>query len=236
MPLGLDIGESINNFFDVLFAWLPRVVGAIAVLLLAWLIAKLLGALTRRVLIWLGLDRLAQSRHGQLIQKVTASPSALFGAIVFWVVILGGIAVAADVLGVQSVKDLVASIYGYVPNILAALVILVVAGLLASWVGALIGRIMAGNPMTRLISTVAQVLILAVAVFMALDQLNIAGNIVVITYASVMGAVALGMAVAFGLGGRELAGEALRGAYSRGRVAASAPPSPPPAGNPPPAS
>ena len=57
---------------------------------------------------------------------------------------------------------------------------------------------------------------MAIAVFMILDQLQIANNIVVITYAGLIGAVALGMALAFGLGGREVAGRILEAAYTKG--------------------
>ena len=60
---------------------------------------------------------------------------------------------------------------------------------------------------------------MAIAVFMALDQLEIASNIVVITYASLMGALGLGLALAFGLGGRDVAAEVLQGAYVRGKQA-----------------
>ncbi len=224
VPLAVDISETLNSFFDELFAWLPRVAGAIAVLIVAYVVARVLAALTRRVLTWAGLDRLAESRYGEFIQRVTASPSRLLGSVVFWVLVLGGIAIAAEVLGVQPVEDAVAAVYGYVPDVIAAMFIVIIAGLLASWAGTLVARLTAGRPISRLLATVAQVLILSVGAFMALDQLEIAGNIVVITYASLMGSVALGMALAFGLGGRDVAREVLRGAYDRGRKAIAAPP------------
>ena len=67
--------------------------------------------------------------------------------------------------------------------------------------------------------TAAPVLVMAIAAFMILDQLNIATNIVVITYAAIVGAVALGMALAFGLGGRDVAGRILESAYTKGQLA-----------------
>jgi hypothetical protein len=70
----------------------------------------------------------------------------------------------------------------------------------------------------RILGTVAPTLIMAIAVFMILDQLEIAENIVVITYAALMGAIALGMALAFGLGGREVASQMLQVAYERGQA------------------
>jgi ABC-type spermidine/putrescine transport system permease subunit II len=83
-------------------------------------------------------------------------------------------------------------------------------------VSKLLAAALPGKTIGRILSTVAPVLILAVAVLMALDQLEIAPNIVTITYASIMGAVALGMALAFGLGGRDQASRLLQGAYDLG--------------------
>jgi hypothetical protein len=105
-----------------------------------------------------------------------------------------------------------------VPNVLAALAIFLIAGALAAGVSRLISRTMGDSATGRVLGTVAPTLIMAIAVFMMLDQLEIAENIVVITYAALMGAFALGMAIAFGLGGREVASLMLQGAYERGRA------------------
>ena len=68
-----------------------------------------------------------------------------------------------------------------------------------------------------IVKTVAPVLVMAIALFMILDQLEIANNIVTITYAALIGAVALGMALAFGLGGREVGARVLESAYTKGQ-------------------
>jgi hypothetical protein len=76
---------------------------------------------------------------------------------------------------------------------------------------------MGETPLGKIVATAAPILIMAIATFMILDQLKIAHNIVVITYAALMGAIALGAALAFGLGGREVAREMLQGAYQKGQ-------------------
>ena len=73
------------------------------------------------------------------------------------------------------------------------------------------------TPTGKIVKTVAPVLVMAIAAFMILDELRIASNIVVITYAALMGAIALGMALAFGLGGRDVAGRLLESAYTKGQ-------------------
>ena len=122
-----------------------------------------------------------------------------------------------SVLGVDALKNFVAAIYAYLPNVLAAALIFLVASALAAGVGARAGRTMGKTTVGKIVGTVAPILIMTVATFVIRDQVRIAHTIVVITYAAVVGAVALGLALAFGLGGREIAGEMLRGAYVKGQ-------------------
>ena len=104
-----------------------------------------------------------------------------------------------------------------VPNVLAALVIFLVASAIAGAIAALVTRTMGDTATGRIVRTVAPILIMAIAVFMILDELQIAQSIVLITYAALMGAIALGMALAFGLGGRDVASRMLEGAYAAGQ-------------------
>jgi hypothetical protein len=85
-----------------------------------------------------------------------------------------------------------------VPNILAALLIFLIASALAGGIVAFISRTMGDSPIARIIKTVAPTLIMANRFFMILDELKIAEDIVVINYAAMIGAVALGTALAFG--------------------------------------
>jgi hypothetical protein len=103
--------------------------------------------------------------------------------------------------------------------VLAALLIFLVASLIATALVELVDRTMGDTPTGGIVKAVAPVLVMAIALFMILDQLNIASNIVTITYAALIGAVALGMALAFGLGGRDVAGRILESAYTRGQLA-----------------
>jgi hypothetical protein len=97
--------------------------------------------------------------------------------------------------------------------VIAALAIFVIAGLVAGAVATLASRVMGDTGIGKVIATAAPILIMTIATFMILDQLRIAHNIVVITYAALLGAIALGSALAFGLGGRAVAERMLEGAY-----------------------
>jgi hypothetical protein len=216
----VNFGDSIELFFDNLFEWLPRVIGFLAILLVGYFIAKIIGGLIGRLLERAGLDRwLHRGIGGSWLARVIQRPSRLLGTIVFWVIFIAAISIAVDVLGIRALEDAVRAVWGYVPNVVAALLIFLVASAIAGAVAAFVSRTMGDSPFARIIKTVAPTLIMAIAFFMILDELKIAESIVVITYAALIGAVALGMALAFGLGGREVAGEMLRGAYQSSRAA-----------------
>jgi hypothetical protein len=162
-------------------------------------------------------ERLQQGTTGNWVSRVTRQPSALIGKIAFWLIFIGAISIAVDVLGIQALDDFVGTVWAYVPNLIAAFLIFLVAAAIAAGVGALVSRTMGETTTGKVIATVVPVLIMAVAGFMILDQLQIAETIVTITYASLLGAVALSMALAFGLGGREVAARMLEGAYQAGQ-------------------
>jgi hypothetical protein len=120
-------------------------------------------------------------------------------------------------LGIEALDNFVAVIGAYLPNIVAAVLIFVLAGAIAAAVGGLVARTMGDTPTGKIVGSVVPVLVMAIATFMILDQLEIAPEIVTITYAALIGGVFLAMALAFGLGGRDVAGRMLAEAYDKGR-------------------
>ena len=216
----LDIGNSVERGFDTFFAWIPALIGALVILIIGYFVAKIVGNLIARALGRAGLDRqLLSGTAGEWVRKVTATPSMLVGKLAFWAIFLGAISLAATALGINALTAFVASVYAYRPNVVAAVLIFIVAGAIAAGVAALATRFMGDTPTGRIVATAAPILVMTIATFMILDQLKIAQDIVVITYAALLGSVALASALAFGLGGREVAGEMLRGAYIKGQGA-----------------
>ena len=220
MLYAVDIGNSVERGFDTFFAWLPALIGALVILIIGYFVAKIVGNLIGRVLGRAGLDRhLLSGTAGDWVRKVTAAPSTLIGKLVFWAIFLGAISLAATALGIDALTAAVAAVYAYLPNVIAAVLIFLVAGAIAAGVSALATRLMGGTPTGRIVATVAPILVMTIATFMILDQLKIAQDIVIITYAALLGAIALASALAFGLGGREVAADMLRGAYVKGQRA-----------------
>ncbi len=214
----LNIGDSVERAFTVFFEWLPNLIGALVILIIGYIIAKVVGNLVGRVLKSAGLDRMLQKgQGGQLIQKITSSPSKLLGRIVFWFVMLGVISLAVSTLGIEALTNFVAAVYAYLPNVLAALLIFLVASAVAAGIATLVTKVMGDTSLGKVVATVAPILVMTIASFMILEQLKIAHDIVITTYTLLLGAIALAAALAFGLGGREVAGKMLEGAYQKGQ-------------------
>ena len=214
----MDIGNSVERGFTVFFAWVPALLGALAILLIGWLVAKFVGKLVTRVLQRAGLDqRLHTGAGGNFVRKVTSSPSRLVGTLAFWAILLGTISLAVSVLGINALTNFVAAVYAYLPNVLAAVLIFLVASAISAGVAAFANRVMGGTSLGKIVATAAPILVMTIATFMILDQLMIAETIVTITYAGLIGAIALGTALAFGLGGRDVARQLLQGAYEKGQ-------------------
>jgi hypothetical protein len=214
----VDIGNSVERGFTEFFAWLPALLGALAILVIGYFVAKAISGLVWRGLHRAGFDRtLHAGQGGNFVQKLTSSPSKLVGTIAFWAILLGTISLAVSVLGIEALTNFVAAIYSYLPNVLAALLIFLVASAISAGVATLATRAMGGTALGKIVATAAPILVMTIATFMILDQLKIAESIVTITYAGLIGAIALGSALAFGLGGRDVAREMLQGAYEKGQ-------------------
>lgn len=214
----MDIGNSVEQGFDTFFAWLPNLVGALVILLVGWIVARVVKSLVVRGLRGVGLDgMITKGRVGEYVTRVVHDPSELVGVVAFWMVLLGTISLAVTALGIDALTAFVASIYAYLPHVLAALLIFVVAVGISGAVAAIVDRVMGETPTGKVVKTVAPILIMTIATFMILTELMIAEQIVLITYACLMGAIALGAALAFGLGGRQAASELLDSAVEKGR-------------------
>lgn len=214
----MDIGNSVETGFDQFFAWLPNLLGALVILLVGWIVARVVATVVRRGLRAVHFDRqICQGRVGEFIGRVVDSPTRALGTVAYWLVFLGAISLAVTALGIDALTAFVAAIYDYLPHVLAAGLIFVVAAAISTAVAAAVARVMGETPTGKVVATAAPILIMTIASFMILTELMIAEQIVLITYAGLIGAIALGSALAFGLGGREAAASALSTAVEKGK-------------------
>ena len=202
---------SLTRFFD----YLPQLVGAIIILIIGYFIARVLQTAVRRILRRMRFDRaLHTAPAGHYIARVVESPSILAGQLTFWAIFLVFISFAVSALDVQVLNYILNGVYAYIPRVIIAIIIFLVASAVSAGAAAFIQRVLGRTPLSRIMAAVVPTLTLSIATFMILDELQIASTIVTITYGAIMGAVALGLALAFGLGGRDLARTVLDQAYT----------------------
>ena len=208
----MRITTALGNAFGRVVGFLPNLIAALVILAVGFLIAMALERITRRLLSAIGLDRRPWARRwlgsGTGMQRLPNTG----GRIVYWLTGLITIGVAIDALNLSWLSAGYARVIGYLPNVLAAAAIVVVGYIVANFLYRETAAHTAGSTLwARLVRGA----ILAVAGFMALQQLNIATAIVTTLFTVAISAMAIAGALAFGLGNRELAGRITRDWYER---------------------
>ena len=212
-------GDRLQESFAQIFGQIvPAVIGASIIIFAGYLLAKVLERLTERGLKKVGLNRALQ--RGGVIQAVERSgthvnPTRVIANLVFWFVMFAVILLAANALGLDTLANVMGTLVSYIPSVIAAIVIILVGiilgGFVEGFIAASAGAVHGGRSLAR----VGRASVILLSVFMALQELGIATEIVTTAFAILFGAIALAMALAFGLGNRDLAGEVTREWYER---------------------
>src|SRR5499427_5395179 len=213
--------NRLQTSFDRVFTQtLPALIGALVIVFAGYLLAKVLEKLTERGLRRIRLNHLLA--RGGVIQAVERSgthvnPTRVLANLVFWLVMFTVILLAANALGLDSLANVVSTLVSYIPSVIAAIVIILVGivlgGFVEGFLAASAGAVHGGRSLAR----VGRGSVILLSVFMALQELGVATEIVTTAFAILFGAIALALALSFGLGNRELAGEITRDWYQRYR-------------------
>jgi small-conductance mechanosensitive channel len=208
------IADPIRQMLTRIMAYLPVLLGALLILIVGWIVAKIIRWIVDGVLKAVRFDTLADKsgiseilRKGNL--KITARK--VISGLVYWLVIIMVLVMVVNALGLPNASDVLASLFAYVPKVIAALFVLVVAMFLASFVSGIV-RIAAGNaklPKPELLAGICRWVIIVFAVTISLAQLGVAPLLVSATFNIILGGVCLALALAFGLGGKDAAAKYL---------------------------
>ena len=209
-----------SSFTEVFGELIPSLIGALIIVFAGYLLAKLLERIVDSGLRRIGLNNmLARGGVMEAVERSGAhfNPTRVLGNLVFWLVMFAVILVAANALGLESLASVFGELVSYIPSVIAAIVIILVGIVLGQFVGGLIAASAGALHGGRALARVGSGGVILLAVFMALQELGIASDIVTTAFAILFGAIALALALAFGLGNRELAGEVTREWYMRYR-------------------
>ena len=205
-------------------AAIPKVIGFVVILVIGWIIASALAGIVASVLRAVKFNDLARrSGLSDFVQKAGMSTDAAgaVATIAKWFVRLIVLTVAFDALGLPAVSSVLQSLLLWLPNLVVAILALVIGGLAAQALGKLVRGATAesglGDP--NLVAGVAAAAVWAFAIVVAVNQIGIATELVNTLFMATVGAVALALGLAFGLGGRETAGRIVARWYEKSQRA-----------------
>jgi len=207
-----------------LLAILPAVLGAIAILVAGYFLARLVERWTDSLLVRLNFNKVAE--RGGLSEAMDRTGTRLdpihaVGKLLFWMVMLVVILLASSALGLESINLMFGTMLSYIPTLIAAIVIVILGMIVGEFVRAVVlasaGRV-EGVPV---LAKIAKASVVTIAIFMAVQQLGVAPEIVTAAFTLILGAVALAAGLAFGLGARHMAADITRRWFDRRRRARS---------------
>jgi hypothetical protein len=218
-----DVGGQILDAFGkaiaVLFAFIPALIGALVILVIGWIVAAIVKALLVRVLRAVHFDQaMDHAGVGTLMRRggVHADAAGLLATVVFWFIFLIFVVAAANAINVPAITSILNAIVLWLPQLFVALLVVIVGMLLARVVGDIVRDALRGAGMggAQLLAGIARAAIIAFAAIIALNQIGVGAAIVQELFAAVVFGLALAMALAFGLGGRDTAKRIVDGWYS----------------------
>lgn len=211
---------AMSTLWAPVAAFIPRLFGALLVVAIGFVVAKLLDTLLSKVLAKLGLDRLvAGTGATKMLSRagIRAPVSALLGRIVYWFVLLIFLVSAAESLGLARVSATLDMLALYVPKVFGAGLILLVGILLAQLVNGLVRGAAEGVGLEYAsgLGRIAQSLVIIIIISVAIGQLEVKTELLNYVIAIALISVGLAVALALGLGSRELVSQILAGIYVR---------------------
>ncbi|KPK97365.1 MAG: hypothetical protein AMJ95_09435 [Omnitrophica WOR_2 bacterium SM23_72] len=206
--------DPARNVLSQIGQFLINVLLVLIILVIGWLISKLIKTVITKALRAIKVDELSDRiEFDQMLQKggISYSLSELIGVICYWIALLVTFMVAINAVGLTIAADLLNKVVLYIPNVIAALFILILGMFFATLLRNIVKTAAsnAGISHAQLFSKLVEIIVIVFSIVIALEQLNIAIQITQVTLAIILGAIGLGLALAFGLGCRDIAGRAV---------------------------
>ncbi len=204
------ITQPLKEFFQKLIDFLPSFLSALLVFLLGIVLAWIVKATVIRLFKLLNLENFF-SRTGltETLKKMAVkdTPAKFIGRIFFWIVVVAFFIISMSMLKIPAVEQLFERFLLYLPSLFVAGIILTIGFLLGNFIGraVLIASVNAGIKLAGLLSRAVKIVIILFGFVMALEQLGIGRSTVIAAFTIVFGGAVLAMALAFGLGGKDLA-------------------------------
>jgi uncharacterized membrane protein YbaN (DUF454 family) len=200
---------------------LPALVGAGLILLTGYFLARQIEKWTDHLLKRMEFNKVAEA--GGLADAMERAGSRLdpvhaMGKLLFWLVMLVVILLSSMALGLESINQMFGMMLSYIPTLIGAIVIVILGMIVGEFVRALVLASAGNVEGVPTLAKLAKAAVILIAIFMALQQVGVAAEIVTSAFTLILGAVALAVGLSFGLGNRDLAGEITRRWYEEGQA------------------
>ncbi len=204
-----ELTQALQELAKAFAHYLPRTIVMLIIAFIGWVIAYLFKVLVRSILRLTKFSRLSENSGATQLLKQAALPSSteLLSRFVFWVAWVGFILLGVSVLGIVGLEEYISRFFLFLPRLFVSLVILFFGLLAASFFSraVLLAAVNANLRSSRLLSISIRIIISIFALSMVFEVLGVAEQTALIAFGVVFGAVMLGLAIAFGLGGKDLA-------------------------------
>ncbi len=204
-----ELSQAMQELARGFAHYLPRLIVMLILAFAGWAIAYVVKVVLRSILRLIQFDRLSENAGAAQLLTKAALPSAteVVSRFVFWVVLLGFVLLGVSVLGILGLQQQIGKFFLFLPRLFVAMFILFVGLLAASFFSraALLAAVNANVPSPRVLSLAVRSIIIVFVLSIAFEELGIAEQTMLVAFGIGFGALMLGLAIAFGIGGRELA-------------------------------
>ena len=204
-----ELSQALHEIARSFAHFLPRVIVMLILALVGWVIAYVVKVVLRGALRLVKFDKLSENAGASQLLSKAALPSAteMLSRFVFWVAWLGFILLGVSVLGILGLQEQVARFFLFLPRLFVALLILFFGLLAASFFSraALLAAVNANMPSPRVLSLAVRSIIVVFVLSVVFEELGLAETTMLVAFGLAFGALMLGLAIAFGIGGRDLA-------------------------------
>jgi small-conductance mechanosensitive channel len=205
--------QAYTNLVRMITDFLPRFMVMLIIIVIGLLVAFLLKYILRAILRLTKLDRVSEEAGASRILRLAHLPSmtVLLSRTIFWVTWFGFILIGLSVLGVAGLQEQISRLFQFLPEVFVGILILFLGLMTANFLSraALLAAVNAGYPSPRILSGSIRFVIWILAISMTLEELGVARQTVISAFSIIFGALMLGLAIAFGLGGQDLARKSL---------------------------
>lgn len=205
---------SLASFWTQLASFLPQLLAALIILFLGWMLAKVARSGIMRLLRALHFDKVTEKSGLESFLKqaeLEVSLAAVLGNLIYWLIILVMIVTVANSLGLTMVAELFNKVLLYIPNVIVAILVLVFGMILARFINRIVFAWLnnVGFDGALTVSTFSEYAMMIFVFFIAMEQLQIANELLTAAFIIAFGAFGLAFAIAFGLGAKDWAAKVI---------------------------